>query len=614
MHDSRRPLMHIAVLVTAACCSALAVQVNAGEERTPTEWLAAICAQSTAERASETPERTALLESAGRTLHAHGGGLVARSALTGSKRQPFEPFLSWYDRSETTLFPKWLRGEALSPREKADEALLNAVCFSLYRAVRQKERTKAPLTGDEAAIAERVKQVELAGQKALTKGYLGQGLSEADLEALRLYAIWIDIRLTGNGLLPNHLGLTQTFPRGAPPPGTPAPEATLLRSEAPLRSAQYSDENPANPADLLRPSVVTEFLLLMQGYEPDPAAPDRRVRSRPVVFPDARPDEIVRLSSFRGKKPVLLVFADPTDVWAWHWKLAPALEPLHQAYRQHIEFFFVATTVHDTHMPVCDFLGAQPGRHDAVHPLTLEQRARVCKMFQMYLPHSTVPYLLDDMAQRTRDAYRDQGGGAYFVLIDANGVVAHADYHQDIPPHWGPKGLRFPYEYLTVRLNHLDARLKAFADGGYHYHKGMATPCPPWRLAPERRHNIQEHTIWLSGRIVALDVAAGIVTVQRDKLDLAAMRGWKYWQESGATPFEPRTEARLATVRRWVAADASDRMYRFQLSESTDLFLHGQAAVLEDLRLGDRVGVRYPTREEGSPLLHPIQVRAHRVK
>jgi hypothetical protein len=239
-------------------------------------------------------------------------------------------------------------------------------------------------------------------------------------------------------------------------------------------------------------------------------------------------------------------------------------------------------------------------------------------MFYMALPHCTVPYLLDDLAQRTRNAYRDQGGGAYFVLIDLDGRVAYADYHRQIPPHWGPEAVNFPYEFTTIRLNHLESRLRAFVDGGCRYGKHMDAPLPDWRLGKGRADDDvliahRQPTIWLAGRVAAVDPAKRILTIERHKPNPEEMPGLKFWQAAAVVPFDAGTKGRHETVRTWVAAGDGDRTYRFAVGETLDVFLDGRAVALADLRIGDQVGVWYHTRHEGQPHVPALQVRAYRV-
>jgi hypothetical protein len=599
---------------------------TAGAPKAPAEWLDVVQRETANQKRTEDPEFRRLLLGASMALHPYNGRPEVLANLKGERKARYSPFAEWMKREGDALVEKVLHGETIPLHQRRLYFIASGVCLSRYfKQVRRKLRERAALTSEEEALRRYAEEVELRGRELLTKGYLGGSFIQGEIDELRLYAMWIDIRCTGQGVLPFHLGLTERWPSKHPPMGEPAPDFTLLRFEAALRSPDYSDRNPHDPTDVLRPAILREYLLLFEGYKPDPTVAERpRVAAKPVVVPEGREGDYVRLSDFRGSKAVLVVLANPTDSWAWHWRIAPMFEPLYQAYQQQVEFLFVNTTIHDTYMPVKDFFKPDAGRHDAVHDLTMAQRARTCKMFYMDLPQCTVPYLLDDLSQRTRNAYRDQGGGAYVVLVDLEGRVAYADYHQDIPPHWGPQAVSFHDEYVYIRMNHLESRLRRFVENGCRYDPAIETPYPTWRRraqpaqqgqsdqdAPQTRQPM----IWLTGRISSVDLPGRVLTVERHKPLVERMKGWQFWQDAGdrAVPFDPDTKARLATVEKWIAAGDAGRTYRFVVDDAVELFLHGHAVKLGELEPGDHVGVLYPTGQEGEPAIHPEQVRATRL-
>ena len=429
------------------------------EARTPAEWLEIIERETKQQRAAESPQMRSLLLGAAMTLHPYDGRPQMLAKLTGARKARYDPFRRWMAEHGEGLFRTWRSGKPLAPDDQPYRFLLHGVALTRYRyRVRPKERQKAELAAEERDLAAYVHGVEDRGRAVLRKGYLGGSLTRAELDELRLYAMRVDIQCCNGLLLPFHLGLSGPGGRSPGKLGEPARDFSLLRAEVPLASPDCSDRNPFDPTDVLRPAILREYLLLMQGYEPHPKTPGRAV-AKPVVVPEGHEADYVTLSSFRGRKPVLFVLANPTDSWCWHWKTAPVFQPLHDAYGGRIAFFFINTTIHDTYMPARDYFEPAAARHSAVHDLSLEHRARTCKMFHMHWPQCTTPYLLDDMAQRTRNACRDQGGGAYVVLVDLDGRLAYIDYHRDIPPHWGPKAVGFPYEFVTIRMNHLESRL-----------------------------------------------------------------------------------------------------------------------------------------------------------
>jgi hypothetical protein len=516
----------VCALALGAGCAAWA-----GEAHSPAEWLGLLRRGAADQKARETEEWRDLLLGAAMSVHPKHGGIEWLRAQAESRRPEFRTFTRWWGETGAALYERWLRDGRLSEEEHRYRFVLSARCSREWRRVRRKIRDGVPLQDREQQIADRMTAVVESGMAVLRKGYRGFALTAEDLEALRLYAIWIDVRLTGQGVLPFHLDLTRDERWRC---GETAPDFVLPRMEVGLNQENYGDRNPCDPTDVLRPAVLREYLLLMQGYE---ARPDGDgVRARPRPWANTQSPDYVRLSSFRGRKPVLLILANPTDLWAWHFKLAPMLEPLYRACDGRVEFFLINTTIHDTYMPVMDFLDPEPGRHHAVHDLSLAQRARTCKLFYMDRPHFSMPYLLDDMAQRTRNAYMDQGGGAYFVLVDLDGCIAYFDYHQDIPPHWGPDAVSFRDEYIYVRMNHLESRLAALLANGGRYAPAVESAYPTWRRSPVVE---DARVLRIDGDVVELSTGDGLLPVQVRPGTRVIVDG----QPTGMDALVPRVEA-----------------------------------------------------------------------
>jgi len=597
----------------------------AGKAKTAAEWFDVVCRETERQRRTEPASWRQLLVGASIPMHPKKPSLTDLLAKEGKGGEEFAAFHRWWDGKGTALFDRWMQGGALTDNERPYRYILYGICFARYqKEVRPKEKQKASLGPPERAVTDRTQEVVRRGRDVLRQAYIEGQLTPGALDALRLYAMYTDVQCCGGKVLPFHLGIAASRPGHSlagrrPKPGEPAPDFTLLTMEAALASPGYSDLNPYDPTAVLRPAILREYLLCIQGYERAPGRPSQpRVRARPVAVPQGREGDYVRLSSYRGRKAVLLVLANPTDAWCWHWSVAPMIEPLHRAYREHVAFLYVNTTIHDTYMTARDFFPPRPGRYDAVHNLTLCQRARTCKMFYMNWPHATVPYLLDDMAQRTRNAYRDQGGGAYFVLVDLDGRVAYADYHQDIPPHWGPKAVSFRDEFRLIRMNHLESRLAAFVEAGCRYDPKIETPYPPWRRGKKAGRSGQGRddvpTIWLTGRVTAVHADQRVLEVAHGPPPTDDMKGLAFWRGAGdrAEAYLPDVKARLEVVRRWAARERP-KTYRFAVDAGVDIFLNGRAAGLGDLKPGDRLGVQYPAASDAQDGIRPVHVRAYRL-
>jgi len=490
----------VAALLIGCATSTWATEPGANE-RTPQEWLDLVVAEAAEQRKAWTREFAALMRGAALAIGPYTGRPDQRQNLSKEQLADLERFEQFMKDRGEQMFTSWVNGKELPADADTYRYVLSGVAFSRYhKDVKHRSREKgAELTPLDEKLIKYNLAVERNGKRALTKGYAGAKLTAEDVEALRLYAMWVDVRCCGGGVLPFHLGLTRATRlkngRFGFRPGERAPEFTCARMEVGLRHPDYSDLNPIERTDVLTPLILREFLLNLQGYEADPEQKGRVV-ARPVKIPEGREADYVRLSSFRGKRPVLLVLANPSDAFCWHWKIAPMFEPLRQAYKDKLEILFINTTIHDTYMPMRGFFSGE--RESAVHDLTLWERARACKMFYMNWPHFTTSYLLDDMSQRTRNAYMDQGGGAYIIVVDLDGKIAYIDYHQDMP-----KNLSFYDEYVYVRMNHLESRLKSFFDNGCRYDKKIETPYPTWRRPP----------LLTNATVKAVDVGKGSLTV-----------------------------------------------------------------------------------------------------
>jgi hypothetical protein len=590
----------------------------AGDGMPPVAWLAVIEKQAVAEKESWDAEWRDVMRGAALALEPYDGRPAMVAKLAGEKKRLYDAYRRVWNAHASGAAGKLLRGEPLADHERRYRFLASGTLVHRYlrHGIRKKEKQKAALSAEEQKVADHAHAVERDGRAALARGYRGNTLNAPDIDTLRDYAMFIDARCTGQGVLPCHLGLTRSRygGEGFRRPGEAAPDFVLARMEAFLDTPSYTDENPRDPVDILTPLAVKEFLQIMNGFETQGG----EVVATPYEIVPGREDQYVRLSDHRGRKPVLMVFMNATDPWAWHGKVAPAFEPLAQALGDRAALYFICTTIHDTRMPSMDFIGSRPRKTSYVHETAMEHRARICKMFYMGWPSCTTPYLLDDMAQHFRNEWMDQGGGAYIVLVDTEGTIAYADYHQDIPPHWGPKAVDFPYEFVTIRMNHLESRLASFFAGGGRYHKEIETDYPAWRLPPQRRRasggKSKQHAVWMPARVTAVHPAGRRLTAERTLPPREWMKGIRFWDEAGdrAVAFDPAVRTRLDTVRAWLTDRRAEPACELRIEDATDVFINGWPKPFTALRPGDRIGVCYVPGEETSRTVRPIQIRAYR--
>jgi len=605
----------LTMILSVLSCAAVARE---GSAKTPAQWLDAIEAQAAAEKDAWDNEWWDVMRGAALALDPWDGRPEIVAKFTGEEKWLYDAYRRVWDEHARAVADKLLAGKPVGKDERKYRFLASGTLVHRYHrhGIKRKEKRKETLSPEEQKIADYAKAVEKAGRETLVEGYRRQKLTAADIDTLRDYAMFVDARCTGNGVLPCHLGVTRSRygGQGFRMPGEAAPDFALARMEAFLDTLAYSDANPREPVDILTPLAVKEFLQVMSGLE----LRDGQVVPKPYEIVPGLEEQYVRLSDYRGRKPVLMVFINATDPWAWHGRIAPMFEPLKQALGGRAAVYFISTTIHDTRMRSMDFIGPEAGQSAYVHETAMEHRARICKMFYMGWPDCTTDYLLDDMAQHFRNEWMDQGGGAYIVLVDRAGTIAYADYHQNIPPHWGPNAVNFPYEFLTIRMNHLESRLASFFANGSRYDKKIKTPYPGWRLPPQRDRDVLkrriERAVWMPAQVVSVNPARKRVLVERMLPPIERMKGICFWNEAGdrAVAFGPAVKNRLETVRAWLAETRDKPTYELLIDEATDVFLNGRSQPLTALRPHDRLGVYHRPDPSRPHTLRPIQIRAYR--
>jgi len=407
-----------------------------GPARTPAQWLAAIEAGEETlgtEKCALDPELA--LGAALATVCYYRDDKSWGAPLTPAQKAAVEKFHEFMRTKGNALWDSLCSGNPLPPEEQMYFYLLHAECFKWYDPYAPKEKLSrlTPRERERRAYSEKVMS---RGDDLMRKGYLGGSYTPAEIRDLRLYAVWTQTQCVPDQMLPYTLGLTR---KERPQWGEEAPDFCLPRMEMALRSPRYSDLNPTDPVIILRPGILTEYLLALQGYEAKKNAAGEMVCvAKPYETPVKDRQNFVRLSDFRGRRPVVLLFSDPVDIWCWWGKIAPAFNAVAEMYRGKAEFYVVHITCHDIWMPSRDYFGPGPhGRTNALHPLSLEHRARHEKSHYMSYPNHTVDYLMDDMGHRTRNAYANSGGNAMIVLVDVDGKVAYND-KQDSPENWVP--------------------------------------------------------------------------------------------------------------------------------------------------------------------------------
>ena len=423
-------------------------------------------------------EAAMLAEGAAVALNAWLGQAAYAHHQSEIIKERVRAFHSFMENRGSVLMESWLAGGAPSVQDRVYLPLLKAVRMRAYFD-KMLFRVSEPAALDEAdrRLWQEMRDLILAGHSALRAAYLGESLTAKRVADLYDFALYWDLRHTGTIMLPFQLGLG---PGTAPVAGEMAPAMRLPRWDFALRLPEYRDENPLEISSLFSPRLLVPWLLAIAAYQP--TATGDQVENRPVQWPDFPGDAWVTLEEFRGKQPVVLIFTDPTDAWGWHFTIALMLESLYLAYREKCAFFLIHSGNRESYTGVRDFynepLLLSANQLSLAHPaVQLAERARAAKMFYLDHPTFTLPFLLDDPGQQTRNAWHDAGTSAAFCLIDREGRVAWYDRLQD----YASESLPFYTEFRERRLNAWEDRLRALLEGGGLAEAVRERPLPEWR-------------------------------------------------------------------------------------------------------------------------------------
>ncbi|NLF39333.1 hypothetical protein GX586_07800 [bacterium] len=667
----------------APCLVFLAFRVCAiaAETNTPAAWMATATNWLAQERASEATNAH---------LYAvrRGGAIATDPYFYGTLGSVPPADSNWYNTFTNFLHPRgtniiarWLDGGALTAEEREYQQTLAAyVMWRAHKIIRTNTVSRTP---EERRWYDFYTNANMLGRSTLARGYTNGVLTDADIEVLRCYGLYVDTTCTGGKVLPFHLGLA---PLGLTNVGMAAPDFRLTRFDAVTRRPGFP---PAPGFEITRhvtSELVFELLQPMPGFAVTNIAGRVCAVSRPERLapqPGESPGDVVQLSDYRGTKAVLLIFVEPSDTYTWHGRLLPRLEPLFQAYRDRIAVFVIHSTIHDTRMAWNGMFA--PKEHWSLHSLTLEQRAAGSQMVYMTYPHLTITYLLDNLWQTTRNDYFDDGGGAEMRLIDMDGTIAYGG-----GPIPGCVGLETSYkkidQHQTMRMQCVSQYMDALVRNNLAHNPAFACRHPhvtSWwwsatlesarilavdtnamtalvasgssnvlfALTAETRgmidraavpvtafasnqtvnilyrhgggarqiwadvnYNTYRHrtgTIWLGGRVTAVDGANRLLSVERNRPVAQEQHGYWFWTNTAASSTDMGVITNRGVVRRWIEQDtASNRQYRFALDAAAHVFTNGCDAMVEDLQPGMAVGIQYLSFQDGMATVYPMEVHA----
>jgi len=169
-----------------------------------------------------------------------------------------------------------------------------------------------------------------------------------------------------------------------------------------------------------------------------------------------------------------------------------------------------------------------------------------------------------------------------------------------------------PMPWTDVRPGDvLTGPLVRLADGSWEANQMHMVECanPPAEIAQEKFVG----DTWMTGRIVSVDTDAQTCIVERRLPSIAAMKGFNFNRNAGATiQLYGPAKVNMDTVTRWVEDTEPNRQYTFGVIDDTMIRLNGQPATLTDAEPGDAITVSYDTAEEQDKIIRTGTLRFSR--
>jgi hypothetical protein len=233
----------------------------------------------------------------------------------------------------------------------------------------------------------------------------------------------------------------------------------------------------------------------------------------------------------------------------------------------------------------------------------------------MRYPNVTVPCVLDNDSQTTRNDWGAQGGDARMTLVDLDGNIAYdtcGSWFYWTKGNYSGEAMqvnKVERELLALLANggKADPERKEFTPAGEKF--ALPEPGGPDRDAPN--YGYTKH-LWFCGKIEAVDAEKKEVTVSRVAPPANELTGLQFIRQAGeAAGLDGQTKLNFQTLENWIQEGAARRAFR--LDDSVALFRNGRVASLADLKPGDFAGVYYDLNKDGSSTIVPEQLRATRM-
>ena len=394
----------IAAIMVAA--SAASAQEQSGADRPIEHWITRAGEEAEIFAANDKDEKfSQVLLGVGVCCGDHPGKISLfknKKAQFPHRAAAVDAFRAFMKERGYSLLRKWRTGQALNAHEARYQSIIQMVYlrkgFELSKKMNTSDRLFVlKLTEqEEQDCLQYFRDVEEEGLAAVKKGYMTGGLSSEDFDDLRMFHRQNWARCIGKQYLPIALDLSKDGPWLLPfRYGTEAPDLELPWLESVMAWSTYSDT--AKPdyglTHRLRPEGVLKYLRIMNGYDRAESKEQGVLLSaKPKGIPDGQLTDYFRLSSFRGKKPVVFIFSSPADGSA-PLKVLSGLEVLQRAYRDKVEFVYIPHVIQDIY------------EGGLAHEWSLEERARSARLMFMQYPHITFGCALEDLAETAKNAY-----------------------------------------------------------------------------------------------------------------------------------------------------------------------------------------------------------------
>jgi hypothetical protein len=310
------------------------------------------------------------------------------------------------------------------------------------------------------------------GISSMKKGYSGKLLTEQDVEDMRLYRMYCGTTCMTGKYMPSdkyikmhkdsvpeneHAKWNMPFKYGEK-----APDFKLLRLEPVLKWATYTDvmDDDLEQHTNLGPDSVLEFLWIIDKHKPvKTESGEFRVFPDTMTTDQGKEDDYLHLAQYHGKKAVYILFSEPSD-YAGPQQL-PQMETLYQAYKDKVEFIYIAHTIRDW-------------PHTLNHVWNQEERARRTKALALRYPAVSFPWVLEDLGQTAESAY--SRGYTYFlqqrsVLMDIDGRVVSSSHSCG---------------ETRLRVNHLERELKKLMLNNWKYNPSLTDE---WAHSYSKNHS-----------------------------------------------------------------------------------------------------------------------------